>query len=100
MNTIITTAHEEEYSNNSRTLGVLLNLDDEGKRIDSFVYIYRKGMYIFFNTIMDMNDYLLYGDFGKTKRAYMSEKDFDDFYDAVAIRGKFTEHLTWQTKQQ
>jgi hypothetical protein len=99
MKTIITTAHEEEYSNNSRTLGILLNLDMEGKRVDSLVYIYRKGMYIFFNTIMDMNDYLLYGDFGKTKRAYMSENEFDKYYDAKVIQGLFSENLTWQDKQ-
>jgi hypothetical protein len=99
METVITTAHEEEYSNNSRTLGVLLNLDLNGKRVDSLVYIYRKGMYIFFNTIMDMNDYLLYGDFGKTKRAYLSEEDFDKYYDSQAIRGLFTENLSWQDKQ-
>lgn len=99
METVITTAHEEEYSNKTRTLGVLLNLDMEGKRVDSLVYIYRKGMYIFFNTIMDMNDYLLYGDFGKTRRAYMSEDEFDRYYDSRAIQGLFSENLTWQTKQ-
>ena len=98
MKTIITTAHEEEYSNKSRTLGVLLNFDMEGKRVDSLVYIYREGMYIFFNTIMDMNDYLLYGDYGKTKRAYISEADFDNYYDAQAIQGLFSENLTWQDK--
>lgn len=99
MKTVITTAHEEEYSNNSRTLGVLLNLDLDGKRVDSLVYIYRNGMYIFFNTIMNMNDYLLYGDFGKTKRAYLSEKDFDGYYDSQAIQGLFAENLSWQDKQ-
>mgnify|MGYP005849345659 CR=1 FL=1 len=99
MKTVITTAHEEEYSNNSRTLGVLLNLDLDGKRVDSLIYIYRNGMYIFFNTIMDMNDYLLYGDFGKTKRAYLSEKDFDGYYDSQAIQGLFAENLSWQDKQ-
>jgi len=55
-------------------------------------------MYIFFNTIMDMNDYLLYGDYGKTKRAYISEADFDNYYDAQAIQGLFSENLTWQDK--
>ena len=74
MKTFITTAHEEQYSDNSRTLGVLLNFDENHKRIDSLIYMYREGMYVFFNTIMDMNDYLMYGA-GKMKRAYISEED-------------------------
>ena len=94
MITFITTAHEEEYSNKSRTLGVLLNFDEDHKRVDSLLYIYREGMYIFFNTIIDLNDYLLYGD-GRTKRAYMSEEDFDVYYDAKHIDGLFTDHLKW-----
>ena len=94
MKTIIITGHEEEYSNKSRTLGVLVNLDENNKRIDSLLYIYREGIYIFFNTIIDMNEYLLYGD-SKTKRAYLSEEDFDDFYDSKAIDGLFTNKLTW-----
>ena len=97
MNTIITTAHEEEYSNDSRTLGVLLNLDMKGKRIDSLIYIYHNEMYIFFHTIMAMNEYLLYGD-GKIKRAYISEVDFDRHYNAKAIQGLFAENLTWIEK--
>lgn len=94
MESFITTAHEEQYSDNSRTLGVLLNLDENHKRIDSLIYVYREGMYIFFNTIMDMNEYLMYGA-GKIKRAYISEEDFDAIYDAPHINGKFTEQLIW-----
>lgn len=97
MKTIITTAHEEEYSDKSRTLGVLLNLGLDGKRVDSLLYIYHNGIYILFNTIMDMNDYLLYGD-PKTKRAYLSEEDFDKYYDASFITGLFSENLTWLPK--
>ncbi len=97
MKTIITTAHEEEYSNGSRTLGVLLNLDMNGKRIDSLIYIYHNEMYIFFNTIMAMNEYLLYGD-GKIKRSYISEANFDKYYDAKSIQGLFAENLTWIEK--
>jgi len=93
MKTYITTAHEEEYSDKSRILGVLLNFDSNSKRVDSLVYIYHKNMYIFFNTIIDMNDYLFYGD-NKTKRAYLSEEDFDKIYDNT-INGKFSETLTW-----
>ena len=94
MKTFITTAHEEEYSDKSRTLGILLNFDENHKRVDSLFYIYREGMYIFFNTIMEMNDYLLYAE-TKANRAYISEDDFDTFYDAPYINGKFTEHLVW-----
>ena len=70
MKTFITTAHEEEYSNKSRTLGVLLIVDENGKRVDSVTYIYHNGTYIFFNTIIEMSDYLLYGD-GKTKGSFV-----------------------------
>jgi hypothetical protein len=94
MKTFIRTAHEEEYSNKSRTLGVLLIVDKNFKRVDSLIYIYREGMYIFFNTIMEMNDYLLYGE-TKAKRAYISEEDFDKLYDAPYIDGNFIDHLTW-----
>ena len=97
MKTYIKTAHEEEYSNSNKqyiTLGVLLNYNENYERIDSLIYIYRNDMYIFFNTIMDMNEYLLYGD-SKMKRAYISEEDFDKFWDALHINGKFTEHLKW-----
>ncbi len=95
MKTKIKTAHEEEYSDNSRTLGILLNYSITGDWKDSLIYVYREGMYIFFNTIIDMIDYLLYGD-NKVKRAYMDEESFDLYYDAEFIEGTFTEKLTWQ----
>ena len=94
MKTFIITAHEEEYSDKSRTLGVLLNFDENHKRIDSLLYVFRKGMYIFFNTIIDMNEYILYGD-TNMNRAYISEEDFDKFYDAPYINNKFSEKLKW-----
>lgn len=94
MKTQIKTAHEEEYSDKSRTLGVLLNYSTDSDWKDSLIYIYRDGNYIFFNTIVDMIDYLLYGD-NKVKRAYLSEEDFDKLYDSPYINGKFSEHLIW-----
>jgi len=97
MKTYITTAHEEEYSDKSRTLGVLLNFNGDSERIDSLIYIYHKKMYIFFNTIIEMNDYLLYGD-GRTKRAYISEDDFDVIYDAPYLKSKFVDYLEWIEK--
>ena len=51
-------------------------------------------MYIFFNTIIDMNDYILYGE-KKMKRAYIGEEDFDKIYDAPFIDDKFTDQLKW-----
>ncbi len=100
MITYIQTAHEESYSN-GRTLGVLLNYDEEGQRVDSFTYIFRfedqaqqSGMYIFFPTIIEMNDYLLYGD-KRVKRAYMKEDKFDSIFDADYLNGKFEEFLEW-----
>jgi hypothetical protein len=43
---------------------------------------------------MDMNEFLLYGD-GKFKRAYLSEEDFDAYWDAPHIDGKFADQLVW-----
>jgi hypothetical protein len=100
MDTKIKTVHEEAYSDKSRTLGVLLNTSiDFGKQQEdwkeSFVYIYKEGMYIFFDTMIDMLDYLLYGE-NKMKRAYMSEEEFDGYYDSHHIDGTFNEKLKWQ----
>jgi len=95
MNTIIRTVHEEEYTNGEKTLGVLFNYpEDNGLWKESFVYVYKDGMYIFFDTIINMIDYLLYGE-KKMRRAYMEEKEFDEYYDADFINGKFTDKLTW-----
>lgn len=94
MKTYITTAHEEDYSDNSRTLGVLLNYDENFNRLDSLLYVYRKNIYVFFNTIIDMNDYLLYGN-DKMQRAYLTEEQFDAYFDAPYINGKFADNLKW-----
>lgn len=103
MRTHIKTIHEEEYSDKSRVLGVLLNFStDVGKEgwKDSFLYVYKKGqvnddgMYIFFDTIIDLIDYLLYGEV-RMKRAYMEEKVFDSYYDAKFIDGEFRLKLEW-----
>lgn len=102
MITHIKTAHEEAYSDGSRTLGILLNFSSEVEHEgwkDSFAYIFRQteegGMYIFFNTMVDMFDYMLYGE-DKMKRAYMTEEEFDQYYDAEFIEGTFAEKLKWQ----
>jgi hypothetical protein len=95
MRTNITTAHEEEYSDGSKTLGVLFNYSEDGTFKEGLVYIYKKGMYIFFNTMIDMMDYLLYAE-TKVARAYMEEEEFDVYYDADYIEGKFNDLLKWQ----
>lgn len=101
MKTHITTAHEEGYSDDSKTLGVLLNYtkDDSFKESfkESFIYIFKNNIYIFFDTMIDMLDYLLYGE-KKMKRAYMEEEVFDSYYDASYIEGKFTDLLEWVEK--
>jgi hypothetical protein len=102
MVTHIKTIHEEQYSDGSRTLGVLLNysseLEHEGFK-DSLIYIYRKteeglGMYVFFSTMVDLFDYMLYAE-DNMKRAYMDEEEFDLYYDAEYINGDFNEKLKW-----
>jgi len=97
MKTKIKSIHEEKYSDNSRTLGILYNFSIESDNQnwkDSLIYIYRDNMYIFFNTMVDMIDYLLYGE-SKMPRAYLSEEEFDLYYDAEFIDGSFTEKIRW-----
>lgn len=96
MKTFLSTAHEEQNSDNSKSIGVLTNFTKEGDYFkDSLIYIYNKNIYIFFETIFDMLDYLLYAK-STTRRAYMRESDFDMLYDdKQGIKGKFNEHLNW-----
>lgn len=95
MKTNIKTIHEEEYSDKSNTLGILINFSTEDvKWKESFLYIYRNNTYIFFNTMIDMMDYLLYGEV-KMKRAYLEEVEFDKYYDDEFIDGTFNEKLKW-----
>jgi hypothetical protein len=99
MKTLLKTAHEEQYSDGSKTLGVLFNYSFEVENdgwYESFIYIFNheKTMYIFFNTMFDMWSYILYGE-DKMKRAYMDEEEFDSYYDAPQIDGKFSDLLKW-----
>lgn len=98
MTTKIITAHEEHYSIGNETqkiVGILTNINNDGNRINSFPYIFdcEKNIYIFFNTIVDMNDYILYGD-RKIKRAYMRENTFDSYYDN-GVQNEFNDILDW-----
>jgi len=99
MITHLKTAHEERYSDGSRTLGILFNYSSEVEHEnwnESFAYVFnhKRESYIFFNTMVDMFDYILYDD-KKTKRAYMIEKEFDEYYDAKNMEGKFSDVLKW-----
>jgi len=96
METRLKTAHEEQYSDGSRTLGVLLNYDVNSDWKESLVYIFteKTKIYTFFNTIIDMIDFSMYED-KKIHRAYMEEKEFDQYYDATIIDGIFAEKLKW-----
>lgn len=98
MKTKLKTIHEEQYSDKSKTLGVLLNYsyDEDYEWKDSLLYVFNheRTMYTFFETIIDMIDYLLYGE-DKKKRAYMSEEIFDKYFDAEYIDGEFNEKLKW-----
>ena len=99
MKTYIKTVHEEHFTGNDQNvqkiIGVLINVNNNGKKLDSFLYIYNEDseMYIIFNTFVDMIDYLLYGD-RKVKRAYIKEDKFDDFYDN-GMENKLNDHLKW-----
>lgn len=98
MDTKIKTVHEEQ--SNDRNIGVLYNYSvTEGELFsDSMIYLYDKGIYVFFETITYMIDYVFYGNHkNSNKRAYMEEKDFDVYYDNV-ITGKFTDCLKWTTE--
>lgn len=99
METRINSIHEEGYSDNNRTLGVLFNYSTDGEFKESFIFIFnnKDDIYVFFNTMIDMLDYLLYSE--KTMdRAYMEEEVFDSYYDAPYIQGKFSEILEWIEK--
>jgi len=91
---IITIHTEREENKPNEEQGVILNEDlDDNREDECFFYTYKDGTYIIFNTIDDMFKYYI-GD-KDIKRAYMEEKDFDNFYDADEIQGSFSEHLEW-----
>lgn len=96
MKTKIKTVHEEtdKSSEQTKVIGVLFctSLEDNWK--DSLIYVYKNNTYTFFETIDDMINYL-FGGGQKMKRAYMPESEFDAYYDAEYIEGKFTEKLKW-----
>jgi len=97
MKTKLKSAHEEQYSDGSKTLGVIINhsLDnDDWKESFIFIFNHENKIYIFFNTMFDMFNYLLNGVY-KIKCAYMDEEEYDSYYDAPYIEGKFIDVLKW-----
>ncbi len=98
------TAHEEEVLQNKKKyiIGVLTIFDEKyNRRLDSYLYYFNEnniinneGVYIFFNSFMDLMNFLYYGE-KKIKRAYMSESKFDEYYDN-GIEGTFEEKLNWK----
>ncbi|HPC09508.1 MAG TPA: hypothetical protein PLN85_00340 [archaeon] len=97
MKTKIKTIHEENFSNTNKNIGVLYNYSIDDNWSNTLTYYYNDNMYIFFHTIIDLINYLLYGE-KKMNRAYMNENTFDEFYDAEYINGKFEENLKWVDK--
>ena len=95
METKLKTIHEEEYSDKSKIIGVLLNYSPIDDWKESFIYVFQNETYIFFNTIVDMVEYTFYGVDSKVKRAYMEEKEFDEYFDSEFIEGKFLDKLKW-----
>ena len=98
MKSKLMTAHEESYVHNDKTriVGVLVNysIDPSSQYKNSLIYTYKDNVYVFFNTIIDCVNYMLYGEHD-IPRAYMKEVVFDSFYDAPAIDGGFTDMLEW-----
>jgi hypothetical protein len=88
----IKTIHEEYFDD--RSIGVLLNTVDEKQ--ETFIFLFKNKRYIFFDTIIDMFNYTLYGEKNKLKRAYMDEETFDELYDKDNIDKSFNEYLNWQ----
>ena len=98
METYLITGHEEfhQQGEEEKNFGVLVNLSKEKPNWrESTIYVYKNGLYIFFETIYDMVNYFFVGHKENIKRAYMNEDTFDSFFDAEYIDGTFMEKLEW-----
>lgn len=101
METYIKTIHEEEFLDKTKTLGILLNYDDDNTFQESLIYFFnhKTKTYVFFNTMADMFEYMLYAE-KRVNRAYMAEEDFDEYYDGnIEIDDSFSDCLTWLTNE-
>ena len=99
MLTSIKTIHEEvQDGDKNKVIGVLQNFDTENKWQETLFYFYRNETYIFFETITELIEYMLYGKGDKgIKRSYVKEHVFDAFYDSKGtIEGSFRENIMWE----
>lgn len=97
MKTRIKTIHEETHNDdNNKSLGVLHNTEIDGDWQETLFFYFKNEMYIFFNTMTDLVNYVLYGDADDVKRAYLKEHIFDAFYDSAAIDGSFRDNISWE----
>jgi len=94
MITVIEEVHEESINETGKIFGLLYNYSLDRETKDSLCYIFTQKNYIFFETMIDMFDYYLYGEHSKSKRSYLPEKDYDK-YIGHKIDGKFADHLKW-----
>lgn len=79
------------------TFGVLFNYSKEDSNWNNsllYMFNHKKNTYIFFKSIIDMIDFYFYGS-DKIKRAYLSDGEFEKYYDAEYIEGSFIEKLKW-----
>lgn len=63
MLTKIRTIHEEKQENSNKIIGILDNYEINNiNNSDSLIYLFNEGRYIFFKTITEAINYLLYGE--------------------------------------
>lgn len=92
-----------EYLNDSHSeIGVILCFDESynilnkttPESTESYCYFFKNDNYIIFKTLANLFDFMIYGD-TKTNRAYLSEAEFDELYDANGFKGSFDSKLEW-----
>ena len=98
----LTTGYTERYSNEdlNKELGIITSYDLESPElviVESVPYIYRNENYIFFKSLLNLFDYYLNGSL-YIERAYLTEEDFDKYYDMEFLEEKFSEKLEWVSK--
>jgi hypothetical protein len=91
--TKIKTIHEEESNDKQINIGILYNYGIDNDYNITHLFNYKDGVYVFFNTITDLFDYMLYAE-KNMYRAYMKEDVFDELYDSE-IEGYFVDKLEW-----
>jgi hypothetical protein len=95
MKTKIKTIHEESQPGSDLGVGVLYNYEVDGVWYDTLFFYYKKDIYVFFNTITDLINHVLYGEKDTINSAYVKEELFDQLYDANNIDGSFRDCIVW-----